>query len=65
MGHRNCRMPGSTPCTSHNGESVEVLNVKIMIVPEPAKSFSNLTFLSKGAPKKIAALLFVILTVVW
>ena len=45
----------SLSCTSNNGRSVQVLNVKIITVPELTRSASILTSVGADAHKQIAA----------
>lgn len=59
---RNYEILGTTPCTNNNGGYVQVLNVRIITVPELHRSLSSLTSLGKGTHKQIETLSFVSLT---
>lgn len=48
-------MLSSIPCTSNNGRSVQVLNVKIITVPELTRSASSLTSVGADVHEQIAA----------
>lgn len=52
---RTYKMLSSIPCTSNNGRSVQVLNVKIITVPELTRSASSLTSVGADVHEQIAA----------